>query len=115
MKNEITIDGVVYVPKNQKTDGMEYCIVRARYAGVFAGFVKSKAGDEVVLVNSRRIWKWVGAASLSELSVKGVGNPDECLFPCVVPVETVMGVIEIIPASKEAKDSIERVKEWSEN
>ena len=41
--NELTINGVIYVPKDsirtaaEKLDGMEYCMVRTYSAGVFAG------------------------------------------------------------------------------
>ena len=48
--------------KNKK---LKYVIVRTYSAGVFAGELESKNGQEVVLRNARRIWYWSGAASLS--------------------------------------------------
>ena len=47
-----------------------YVIVRTHSAGVFAGNLLSRKGKEVVLTNARRLWYWIGAASLSELAVR---------------------------------------------
>ena len=44
--------------------GMKYVIVRTCSAGVFAGYLKSRKGQEVSLVSARRLWYWNGAASL---------------------------------------------------
>ena len=113
------IDGVEYVRKDMHEgvirDGMQYCIVRTESAGVFAGYVASRNGNEAELIDSRRIWYWSGAASLSELAVRGTSAPGECKFPCVVPQETVFGVIEIIPCTGAACDSIKGVKEWTQH
>lgn len=91
-------------------------IIRANRAGVFFGTLKSKectpAGVEVVLTNSRRIWRWYGAASLSQLAEEGTKNPDQCMFTIRVPEHNVMDVIEIIPCSDAAINSIDSVKEW---
>lgn len=91
-------------------------IVRAYGAGVFFGTLKEKresqAGVEVVLENCRRIWRWYGAASISQLAVEGTKEPDKCMFTVVVPSHGVMNVIEIIPCTDEAIKSIESVKVW---
>ena len=91
-------------------------IIRADRAGVFFGTLKQKretpAGVEVELENSRRIWYWSGAASLSQLATEGTKNPGDCKFTVVVPHHTVMQVIEIIPCTEEAIKSIESVKIW---
>ena len=91
-------------------------IIRADRAGVFFGTLKQKretpAGVEVELENSRRIWFWSGAASLSQLATEGTKNPGDCKFTVVVPQHTVMQVIEIIPCTDEAIKSIESVKVW---
>ena len=39
----------------------KYVIVRSRDAGVLAGILVSKNGDEVKLKDARRIWYWSGA------------------------------------------------------
>ena len=91
-------------------------IIRADRAGVFFGTLKQKretpAGVEVELENSRRIWYWSGAASLSQLATEGTKNPGDCKFTVVVPHHTVMQVIEIIPCTEKAIKSIESVKVW---
>lgn len=118
--NEIEINGVVYVPKDSASipapylDGMEYCMVRTYSAGVFAGYVESRNGKEVVLRNARRMWHWAGAASLSQLATDGTSKPDECKFPVAVDKVTLTEAIEIIPITNKAKESIEGVPTWVE-
>ena len=91
-------------------------IIRANRAGVFFGTLKEKhettAGVEVVLENSRRLWYWDGAASLSQLATEGTKKPSSCKFTVTVPKHNVMDVIEIIPCSDEAIESIESVRVW---
>lgn len=87
-------------------------IIRCKEAGVFYGEIKERRGDEIDLVNCRRIWFWDGAASLSQLAVDGVSKPDNCKFTVYVPEMTVLGVVEIIPCTEKAIASIEGVKEW---
>ncbi len=109
---EITIDGVVYVPKAGAGEGA-YVIARTYSAGVFAGYVVRRDGKEIELRDARRLWRWSGAASLSELSQKGVKNPNECKFPCTVPTVVLTELVELLPVSTAAKKSIEEVPVWS--
>ena len=94
-------------------------IIRASRAGVFFGTLRDKqytpAGVEVKLENSRRLWYWKGAASLSQMATEGVKNPEECKFSVVVPSHIVEQAIEIIPCSEDAIKSIESVKIWRNN
>ena len=90
-----------------------YVIIRAQGAGVFAGELLSRKGTEVTLKNSRRLWYWSGAASLSELAVRGTSRPGDCKFPVVVPEQYIMGVLEVLKCTDAARESIEGVKEWS--
>ena len=111
----IVIDGVEYTPRQEtavKKDGMEYKIVRTYSAGVFAGYLQSRDGQEVVMRDARRIWYWSGAASLSQLAVDGTSNPDNCKFPVAVDTVTLLQVIEILDCTEKAKKSIEGVKIW---
>ena len=115
---EITIDGVVYVPvteyqKAEKLDGLEYVLVRTYSAGVHVGYLESREGNEAILRQSRNIWYWDGAAGLSQLAVSGTSKPENCKFTVVVPSRTLIGVIEILPISKEAKESIDSVEPWT--
>lgn len=89
-----------------------YVIVRTYSAGCFAGILESREGKEVVLSDARRLWYWAGAASLSELAVRGTSRPHDCKFPCPVTSITLTEAIEIIDVSPEAEKSIRGVKEW---
>ena len=99
-------------PMAKDLDGMAYCIVRTYSAGVFAGYVGERNGKEATIYNARRLWYWDGAASLSELAMHGVAKPQNCKFPCELPAVTLTEIIEVIPASKEAEESIKGVPEW---
>lgn len=124
MNNEITIDGITYVRKDSipdtemnhvfNPDGLEYCMVRTYSAGVFAGYVEKRTGKEAVLRNARRIWRWAGAATLSQLATDGTSDPQNCKFPCAVDKITLTEVIEIIPITEKAKKSIDEVPVWKE-
>ena len=119
MKPEtIKIDDVEYVRKDadnslaESVEGMPYVICRTQSAGVFAGYLKGRNGQEVKLYHARRLWYWKGAASLSQAAVEGFSHASECKFPVEVPVVELLQAIEIIPCSKKAKDSIARVLVW---
>lgn len=124
MESEIIINGVTYVPKDSiqgaemnhvfNPDGMEYCMVRTYSAGVFAAYVEERNGKEAVLRDARRIWRWAGAATLSQLATDGTSDPQSCKFPCAVDKVTLTEVIEIIPITEKAKKSIDEVPVWKE-
>lgn len=119
-KQELVIKGTTYVPKGSEKltkapslKGKEYCIIRTYSAGVFAGFYNRKIkGKEGTIYNSRRIWSWQGAASLSQMANEGVKKPDECKFAQVVSEVDLKEIIEVIPCSKKAKEIIEGVSVW---
>lgn len=117
--DEIVIDGQIYVPKSQvqkaeQLDGLDYVIVRTYSAGVFAGYLKERDGQEVILKKARRLWYWDGAASLSQLAMEGVSKPDNCKFPCEIDELILTQAIEIIQTTEKARESIANVKIWSE-
>lgn len=91
----------------------KYVIVRADRAGVFAGILKEKDGNEVVLNDCRRLWYWDGAASISQLAIDGTSKPNNCKFTVTVDEIAILGVIEIIPCTAKAEASIRGVKEWT--
>lgn len=99
------------MPAKQTNHG-KYVIIRARDAGCFAGELAERNGDTVILHNSRRLWYWAGASSLSQLAVAGTSKPKDCKFPVAVPVHEVLGVIEILDATPAARKSIEDVPVW---
>lgn len=87
-------------------------IIRADRAGVFFGTIVRKDGNEVELKDCRRIWYWDGSASISELAVHGTRKPAQCKFSVTVENITILGVIEIIPCTEKAIESIESVPVW---
>ena len=122
MNKEIEINGIKYVPKStivknvkaKSVKGMDFCIVRTYSAGVFAGYFNRKIkGKEGTIYNSRRLWYWEGAASLSQLAMDGTSNPSKCKFPTVVSETDLKEIIEVIPCTEKAKDSILGVDVWS--
>ena len=90
----------------------DYIICRTYSAGVFAGTLVSRKGQEVELKNARRLWYWDGAASLSQLSQDGVTKPENCKFPCEVPCVILTQAIELLPVTKQARQSIAQVAIW---
>lgn len=100
------------MPKQIKNKKMKYVIVRTYSAGVFAGFLESRKGQEVVLRKARRIWYWKGAATLSQLAIDGTSCPTECKFPEAVDRIELLQTIEILDVTAKAKKSIEEVPLW---
>lgn len=115
---KITLNGVDYICADSvkaiatPVEGMRFCIIRTYSAGVHAGYVKQQNGKEVTLVNARRLWKWAGAFTLSEMAVNGVSKPSECKFATAVPEIILTEAIEIIPCAEKAKEIILGVKDY---
>jgi hypothetical protein len=90
-----------------------YVIVRTYSAGAWAGVLVSRDGKEVELTEARRLWRWEGAASLSQMALTGPTKSAGCKFPA--PVNVILTeAIEIMPATDTARAAIEAVKVWSE-
>lgn len=121
---ELTINGEVYVRKSddriasgdtfaRDSSGLQCVIVSAGIGGIHVGFLKSKTGQEVTLVNARRIQYWNGAASISEMAIRGVSKPADCRFSAPVPEITLTQAVEIIPASNKAQANLFGVPVWT--
>lgn len=91
-----------------------YVIVRTYSAGVFAGELISRDGQEIVLENARRLWYWDGASSLSQLAMEGTKKPENCKFPCEVKKVILLQAIEILEVTLEARKSIKEVPVWKQ-
>ena len=89
-------------------------IVRADRAGVFFGEIESRNGSEVKMRNVRKIWYWDGASAVEQLAVDGVLKPNDCKFTVAVDEMEILGVIQVIPASEKAVNSIESVSSWKQ-
>ena len=85
----------------------QYCIARCYSAGVHAGEVVSVDGENVILKNSRRLWKWKASdgIALSGVAQHGIGA-SECKIDSENPLIYLTGVCELIPCTKKAMESI---------
>lgn len=90
----------------------KYVVVRTTNAGVFYGLLKVYENRCAVVEEARRIWRWVGAASLSQLAMEGVKSPDECKIPREVDYVMLEEVIEVIPLREDAKINLYDVPVW---
>ncbi len=118
---EIQINGRAYVAKdsiapNEIKTVKDAVLVRCESAGVFYGTIAMHdlSSATAKLLNARRVWYWSGAASLSQLAVDGTAKPKECKFPVAVPEITIAKVIEVIPMTQKALDSLNQVAIWKQ-
>jgi hypothetical protein len=88
----------------------QHVLVRTFSAGVHIGVLVTKEGTNVVLRDSRRIWKWNGAFTLSEVATTGIKKVGSRLSVSV-PVIELTQAIEIIPTSHAAQASYEAIHE----
>ena len=85
-------------------------IVRSTTASPYFGYLVSKTDDEVVLTKARRIWRWYGAMTLSEVASFGV---DISRSKIAAPVDvTISKWNEIINCSPIAITNLEGAK-WA--
>lgn len=91
---------------------MKKVIVRANGAGVFFGELKEKNGTEVTMCNVRKLFYWDGAAAIEQLAVDGTSSPNGCKFTIIVDEMTITNVLQIIPCTEKAINSLESVKVW---
>lgn len=124
-ENEIEVNGRLFVLKSsipaaskmaQPKNKMPFVMIRSYGSGVHFGYLKSKKaiGDmyAVELIDSRRVYKWSGACSLSQLAAEGTKDAGNCQIAMTLPLIEVTSVIEIIPITEEAKINLEGVVVW---
>ncbi len=97
-------------------DGLTYSVIRTYSAGCFAGYIDRERENkkEGTVFKARRLWYWEGAFTLSTIAMEGLEKPDECKFPCEVDELDLSEIIEVIPTTKKAQDSINSVKIWKQ-
>ena len=94
----------------KKKKELKAVIVRTTGAGVHFGYLVSRRGQEVALERSRRIWRWFGANTLSEIATTGIDTKRSRVS---VPISiTLTTAIEIIDCSPQAIATIEGTK-WA--
>jgi len=82
-------------------------IVRTYSAGVWFGELEQKSGNEVIIKNARRMWKWWAAESisLSAVAIYGVKHKNSKIVEAVPQVW--LEAIELIPCADAAIKSLE--------
>jgi hypothetical protein len=119
----LTLNGVEYVRKDSidaapilQMSVKDVCIIRCRNAGVHTGSISADdIGGWVTVVNSRRMWKWISKATLSELAMFGPVNPNENKYGCVLPIIKLNkdDICEIIACTEVAARLIAAVPVWA--
>ena len=75
-----------------------YVIVRSRSAGVFFAKIVAERPTEVDVIESRHIWSWQGALTVSDIAVNGVKSAK-----ISAPVtQTIAEKLEVIDCSDRA-------------
>lgn len=85
------------------------CIIRCHASGVFCGTVAKHSGRMVELEGVRRLWGFVSNDGIELLSVArhGVNSSDSrCRITCTADAVTVLDVLEIIPCTDFAEQTI---------
>ena len=90
-------------------------IIRTYSAGVWFGRLKEKSGNEVILTEARRMWRWWAkeSISLSGVALHGIKQEKSRIAGAVESVW--LQSIEIIPISGKAAESIRTVQETEQD
>lgn len=82
-------------------------IIRTYSAGVWFGELAEKDGNEVILKNARRMWRWWAKQSIS-LSACAIHGVNHAKSKIVEPVKSVwLEAIEILPCTPAAVENLE--------
>jgi len=99
---------------NQKTESgiNDFCIgkkviIRTYSAGVWFGTLQEKSGNEVILSDARRMYRWWAAESISLSACARYGIKRDKSKICEAVDSVWLEAIEIIPCKAIASESIE--------
>ena len=84
-----------------------FVIVRTTGAGIHCGELVKRDGADVTLKNARRIWRWRGANTLHELSLRGGDGTWTRISEPVAEI-TIVGCHEVIPCTQAGRDNLSR-------
>ena len=87
-------------PRAQRS--AQFVVVRTYSAGVHCGTLVSQDSQNVVLSDARRIWRWKGANTLHELSLRGAHMTETTRISEPVPTIALTQAIEVIPCAADA-------------
>lgn len=87
-----------------------FVIIRTDSAGVHTGFLVSLNGKQAELTEARRIWRWSGANTLNEISLRGC---DMTYTRISEPVDSIIltEAIEVLKCTDEAQSNL-RQSRW---
>ena len=84
----------------------KYVLCRCYSAGVHTGTLVSLTGEQIILKDSRRLWYWKAAGGIALSGVAQHGIAKGSSLDVVNPEIALFGVIEMIPCSGVAQESI---------
>jgi len=87
-------------------------MVRTYSAGVHFGTLKAKIGQEAILTDSRRVYSWQKAATLSQLAMEGSKAVENCKITMIVDEILLNRVIEVIPMGEQAVNNLYGAAVW---
>ena len=88
------------------------CMFRTYSAGVHFGELVERNGKECLVKDSRRVYYWTEACSLSQLAMESSKNLEGCKIAMSVDEILLSEVIEIIPMTEKASTHLYGAKEW---
>lgn len=92
----------------------EFVLIRSRGAGVFFGTLRQFTAGHVAIVElsgARRVHRWRGANSLSEMALRGIQHRGSRVSDAVER-HVVIDIIEVLFPTPEARRSLEKAT-WS--
>jgi len=115
--DELTVNGVVYVPKGSESggeaaevDGLEYVIVRSVGQGVMCGFLVNIDGQRVTLRRARQMWRWSSRFVLPDAAEHGVTDKWENKFSCETSCDVdMLEACGVLRCTKKAMESLRAV------
>lgn len=84
----------------------KYVLCRCYSAGVHTGELVTVNGDTVILRNSRRLWSWKCKQGIALSGIAQFGLERGAKVDTLNPEIALTGVIEIIPMTEAARESI---------
>ncbi len=87
----------------------QHCVIRTFSEGVHIGTVAMVSGDgkQVLLTNSRRLYSWSGAFTLSAVAMTGVGKTSRLAVE--LPELLVTECISMIPTTEAARATFDAI------
>lgn len=116
MLSLLGLDGKKENKSNQVASNMigKVCMFRTYSAGVHYGELVERDGRECLVKNSRRIFYWTKACSLSQLAMEGSRDFENCKIAMEVPELFLSEVIEIIPMPESTVKAFKGAPIWKE-